>query len=55
MKLLIRTDSDNSHFQLLVLDLDFELKVRDGEDHAFYAQYNKTENKIYVLIAYKFK
>ena len=50
---LIRTDSNNPHFQLLVLDLDLELKVRDGEDHAFYAQYNKTDSIKFVVVAYE--
>jgi putative acetyltransferase len=50
---LIRTNSDNSDFQLLVRDLDLELKIRDGEDHAFYAQYNKTDSIKYVVLAYE--
>ena len=50
---LIRTNSDNSDFQLLVRDLDLELKIRDGEDHAFYAQYNKTYSIKYLLLAYE--
>lgn len=50
---LKRTDSDNSHFQLLVRDLDVELKVRDGDDHAFYAQYNKTVNIKFVVVAFE--
>ena len=37
-----RTDSDNPDFQTLVKDLDLELKIRDGEEHLFYAQLNKT-------------
>jgi putative acetyltransferase len=48
-----RTDSSNFHFQQLVHDLDFELKIRDGEDHAFYAQYNKTDNIKYVVVAFE--
>ena len=43
---LYRTDSSDTDFQLLVRELDLELKVRDGEDHAFYAQYNKSDNII---------
>lgn len=50
---LKRTDSDNSDFQLLVRDLDIELKVRDGDDHEFYAQYNKTDNIKYVVVAFE--
>ena len=37
-----RTTSDNGDFGNLVILLDAYLRVLDGEDHAFYAQYNKT-------------
>ena len=37
-----RTTSDNADFGNLVLQLDAYLRVLDGEDHAFYAQFNKT-------------
>ena len=37
-----RTTSDNEHFGALVSQLDAYLKIMDGEDHAFYAQFNKT-------------
>ena len=53
MLILKRTDSNNPHFQLLVRDLDIELKVRDGDDHAFYAQYNKTINIKFVVVAFE--
>lgn len=48
-----RTNSNHPHFQSLVLDLDLELKVRDGEDHAFYAQYNKSDSIKFVVVAYE--
>lgn len=41
MTIFSRTDSDNPHFQNLVALLDADLSVRDGEEHAFYAQFNK--------------
>lgn len=50
---LKRTDSTDFHFQLLIRDLDVELKVRDGDDHEFYAQYNKTDNIKYVVVAFE--
>ncbi|MBK9639602.1 MAG: GNAT family N-acetyltransferase [Bacteroidetes bacterium] len=50
---LKRTNSNHPDFQLLVRDLDLELKVRDGEDHAFYAQYNKSDSIKYVVVAYE--
>ena len=36
-----RTTSDNQDFEKLVLKLDAFLAILDGEDHAFYAQFNK--------------
>ena len=39
----IRTDSGNTDFVDLVRDLDAELRVRDGDDHAFFAQFNKID------------
>jgi GNAT superfamily N-acetyltransferase len=35
-----------------VKELDADLKIRDGEDHAFYSQYNKSDNIKYVIVAY---
>ena len=40
---LVRTDSSNSDFIALVNLLDEELAILDGEDHAFYAQFNKVD------------
>ena len=48
----IRTNSENTDFQKLVAALDAELRIRDGEDHAFYAQFNKTNQIRYVIVAY---
>ena len=41
MTIFNRTDSDNPDFQTLVALLDADLSMRDGDDHAFYAQFNK--------------
>ncbi|WP_306460665.1 GNAT family N-acetyltransferase [Chryseobacterium mucoviscidosis] len=38
-----RTDSSNKDFQNLVQLLDADLAIRNGEDHAFYDQFNKTD------------
>jgi len=38
---LIRTASENPDFQQLVQLLDRDLAQRDGDEHSFYAQYNK--------------
>lgn len=42
---ILRTTSDHPDFRQLVALLDQDLAVRDGADHAFYAQFN-TLNKI---------
>ncbi|MDQ0636671.1 putative acetyltransferase [Pedobacter sp. W3I1] len=50
---LIRTDSDNADFRQLVALLDKDLAVRDGEDHAFYAQFNKVDAIKEVIVVYQ--
>ncbi len=50
---LIRTDSENKDFIELVRHLDAELAVRDGDDHAFYAQFNKIAKLKHVVLAYE--
>ncbi len=52
MALLIRTNSDQRDFQTLVQLLDAVLAVRDGEEHAFYATYNKVDLLQEVIVAY---
>ena len=49
---LVRTDSDNTDFKSLVALLDQDLAVRDGEDHTFYAQFNKIDAIKAVIVAY---
>jgi GNAT superfamily N-acetyltransferase len=50
---IIRTDSENEDFIELVRHLDAELAVRDGDDHAFYAQFNKIAKLKHVVLAYE--
>lgn len=50
---LLRTDSTNTDFQKLVTLLDSDLRTRDGEDHAFYSQYNKIQAIKHVVVAYQ--
>ncbi len=50
---LIRTTSDNPDFEKLVVALDAYLRILDGEDHAFYAQFNKSDSLKYALICYE--
>ena len=49
---LIRTNSENSDFQMLVVSLDAELQIRDGNEHSFYAQFNKIDSLSEVVVAY---
>ncbi len=49
---LIRTDSNNPDFVELVKQLDADLAIRDGEDHAFYDQFNKLDAIKHTVVAY---
>lgn len=50
---LKRTTSENQDFTNLVLLLDADLKIRDGEEHEFYAQINKTAILKNVIVCYE--
>lgn len=50
---LIRTDSGNADFVKLVHQLNEYLKMMDGEEHAFYSQYNGIESLKNVIVAYE--
>ena len=52
MLYLQRTDSNNQYFIDLVEELDTYLAIVDGEEHAFYDQYNSIDNLSYVVVAY---
>ena len=47
-----RTDSDNTDFQKLVALLDEDLAIRDGNEHAFYDQFNKITNIRNAIVCY---
>ncbi|MBC8769452.1 GNAT family N-acetyltransferase [Arenibacter sp. BSSL-BM3] len=47
-----RSTSKNLDFIALVKLLDADLKLRDGDDHDFYAQFNGIVNLPYVVLAY---
>lgn len=49
---LIRTNQESKDFKSLVLLLDKELAIRDGEDHAFYHQFNGLDHLNHVIVAY---
>jgi len=50
---IIRTDSANQDFIDLVKLLDAVLAELDGDDHAFYSQFNNTNKLKYVVVAYE--
>jgi putative acetyltransferase len=52
MLTLIRTDSEDADFTTLVKLLDADLAIRDGEEHAFYDQFNKVTAIKHVIVAY---
>jgi putative acetyltransferase len=48
----IRTTSENTDFQKLVVLLDKDLRIKDGEEHDFYAQFNKIDKINHVVVYY---
>lgn len=50
---LYRTDPTDAHYRKLVEALDRELAVTDGDDHAFYDQFNGSEDIHHVMVATK--
>jgi putative acetyltransferase len=49
----VRTNSENKDFQCLAAEMEADLKLRDGENHAFYARLNKIDFLENVLIAFE--
>ena len=49
---LVRTTSDSPDFQHLVVELDAYLRIVDGDDHAFYAQFNTIDSLQHVIVCY---
>jgi GNAT superfamily N-acetyltransferase len=50
---LKKTNSENPDFVNLVAQLDAYLKITDGDEHAFYDQYNGIEELNHVIVAYE--
>jgi len=48
-----RTTSADNDFINLVRLLDADLAIRDGDDHAFYDQFNKIDTIKYAVVAYE--
>lgn len=53
MATLLRTDASHIDFVSLVAALDNYLAVTDGEDHAFYDQFNKLDAIKHVVLIYQ--
>jgi putative acetyltransferase len=48
-----RTDSENADFVKLVSLLDVDLAVKDGDEHSFYAQFNKIDKIKNAVVLYE--
>jgi putative acetyltransferase len=48
--LAYRTDASDPAFRALVVALDKDLAIRDGKDHAFFAQYNGLDDIKHVVV-----
>ncbi|MDP3313791.1 GNAT family N-acetyltransferase [Lutibacter sp.] len=53
MPRILRTNSENNDFIALVKQLDADLAIRDGDDHSFYAQFNKIDTIKNVIVLYE--
>jgi len=53
MLTFLRTNSTYEDFISLVRQLDVELATIDGDEHDFYAQYNKIDKINHVIVAYE--
>ena len=50
---ILRTNSENSDFIDLVKLLDADLAKRDGDEHAFYSQFNSIHLLKYCIVLYE--
>lgn len=53
MVIISRTNPKNPDFIKLISLLDKELAITDGEDHAFYDQFNKSDTIKYAVVIYE--
>ena len=49
---IIRTICQNIDFHEFLRELDADLKIRDSEEHSFFAQFNKIDLINHVIVAY---
>lgn len=47
-----KSSSNNKYFKELVVRLDQDLALRDGDEHDFYHQYNGIDQLDYVIVVY---
>lgn len=52
MTIFCRTNSNNLDFHSLIVLLDKDLAIRDGDEHTFYAQFNQLQNIQHVVVCY---
>lgn len=48
-----RTSAENVDFAALIQELDIDIKKRDGEEHSFFAQFNKTDSIKHAIVVYE--
>lgn len=53
MIMVTRTSPENQDFITLVNHLDADLAIRDGDEHSFYNQFNKTDLIKHVVVLYE--
>ena len=53
MQTITRTTSQNADFKNLILLLDQVLKIADGEEHAYFDQYNQIDSINNVVVCYE--
>lgn len=53
MTILQRSNASSADFRELVALLDADLAIRDGDEHPFFAQFNKLDSIQWVVVAYE--
>jgi putative acetyltransferase len=53
MPSILRTNTENKDFQSLVALLDTELAKRDGDEHAYYAQFNTIDKLHHAVVVFE--
>jgi putative acetyltransferase len=49
----VRTSAENIDFIALIRELDKDIEKRDGAEHSFYAQFNKTDSIKHAIVVYE--